>query len=49
MGGGHIHMLEYPALALSYAAAKHACLVWLRLAHVKRLDPSPNESCRLHR
>jgi len=39
--------LRTTALALSYSAAEHACLVWERSTRAKRLDPALNESCRL--
>jgi len=41
------HVLRTSALALSYWAAEYACPVWERSAHVKRLDPVLNKSCRL--
>ena len=40
-------MLRTSALALSYSAAEYASPVWVRSAHIKRLDPVLNESCRL--
>lgn len=45
--GANPNVLRSSALALCYSVAEYASPVWERSAHVRRLDPVLNDTCRL--
>ena len=44
--GAHPATIRSTALALCFLTAEYACPVWSRSAHVKKINPILNESCR---
>ena len=44
--GVHPATIRSTALALCYLTAEYACSMWSRSAHVKKINPMLNESCR---